>query len=445
MDLKVYIPQTNSRIRYIFSCLLNDLCGISFDFCTDQEAFKAYNGPRMSYSDESALPGVSIWASGFLGERGIRNLKPSFETVNGNQRIFIAPRGYDLDFDCFSAAFYLISRYEEYLPFAADAHGRFPASESILHQADLLERPLVNEWALQLMRLLKQAYPDLEWHPRRFEYISTLDIDQAWKYLNKGWLRNIGGYARDFIKRDFALIRERYGVMSGELPDPYFNFDWQFELHQQHPETRIQYFILLGNRSRYDKSISHLNEGFIRLMEDLSKRYELGIHPSYKSNAYPSLIKKEIERLQYVTNKDVSTSRQHFLMHEMPKTYQRLLKLGITEDHTLGYSTHMGFRAGIAAPFYFFDLEKEEETELEIYPFCIMDITALHYEQLSPAQAILRHEDLLKKVKSVGGSFVSLWHNESLSENGRWNGWRKVYEALFRSASKANEQAAGYR
>lgn len=445
MELKVYSPQTNPRIKYVLNVVLSNLCGIEWRLTSNLEEYLSWNGPALSYHSEPVGRGVFIWSEGLLLEKGLQSLKPKFERRQEMDVLFPAPEGYHLPFDLFSAAFYLISRYEEYQGFTPDAHNRFPATASNLYEAGLLERPLVNEWAIALMRVLKQSYPQLEIHPRRFEYISSLDIDQAWKYLNKGWLRNLGGYVRDLMKGNTTLLQERYDVMSGNCPDPYFNFDWQFELHQQYPDTRIQYFILLARRAKFDKNISHTNEGFIRLLEDLSKRYELGIHPSYRSNASPALIKKEKNRLKAITGKEVHVSRQHFLMHRMPETYRHLLALGINEDHTMGYSTHMGFRAGIAAPFPFYDLLREEETSLILYPFCVMDITALHYEQIQPEEAIVRHRQMVDRVKTVGGLFVSLWHNESLSENERWKGWRGVYEDLFLYGSAANELHAGYR
>ena len=102
----------------------------------------------------------------------------------------------------------------------------------------------------------------------------------------------------------------------------------------------------------------------------------------------------------------------------------------------MGYSTHLGFRAGIAAPFYFFDLTKNESTNLKLYPFCAMDITPLHYMKQNPDEAIETLTELMNEVKAVNGLFVSLWHNESFSETERWKGWRKVYEALLSKAVK---------
>jgi myosin-crossreactive antigen len=118
----------------------------------------------------------------------------------------------------------------------------------------------------------------------------------------------------------------------------------------------------------------------------------------------------------------------------MPATYRLLLELGIKEDHTMGYSTHLGFRAGIAAPFYWFDLETNEQTELRLMPFCAMDITPLHYRGESPSEATETIHELMLKVHEVGGLFVSLWHNESFSETERWIGWSSVYEDILAKA-----------
>ena len=89
----------------------------------------------------------------------------------------------------------------------------------------------------------------------------------------------------------------------------------------------------------------------------------------------------------------------------------------------------------------FYDLEKDQSSELLLYPFCSMDITPLHYYKLSPEQAIEKNLELLNRVKAVNGVFISLWHNESLSGTGRWEGgWTKVYEQLLKDAETLTDK-----
>ena len=51
-------------------------------------------------------------------------------------------------------------------------------------------------------------------------------------------------------------------------------------------------------------------------------------------------------------------------------------------------------------------------------------------------------EQLMLEVKKVNGTFISLWHNESLKDSGQWLGWRKVFEQILQTGLKfTNEQS----
>jgi hypothetical protein len=41
---------------------------------------------------------------------------------------------------------------------------------------------------------------------------------------------------------------------------------------------------------------------------------------------------------------------------------------------------------------------------------------------------------MIKEIKAVNGTFISLWHNESLSNDKRWIGWHQVYEEMIKEA-----------
>jgi hypothetical protein len=138
--------------------------------------------------------------------------------------------------------------------------------------------------------------------------------------------------------------------------------------------------------------------------------------------------------LRSVLNKDISSSRQHFLRIVLPSTYRNLIEQDITDDYSMGYAALPGFRAGICTPFNFYDLDLEIETKLRIHPFAVMDGTLNDYLGLTPADAIDHIKALIKEVKKVDGTFISLWHNESLSDQKRWKGWKRVYEQLIKEA-----------
>lgn len=420
----------SERLRYILDLMLSDLLGLEYIVVTEVPE-NIQSNFVVDYRENPEY-GLTIPAGKLLHETDIRPVE-----VNGRQngQVFELLLDGDEKFDPLAAAFYLTSRYEEYLPHEPDAHERFSAISSCLHALDVLDRPIVNEWALWIKAELINKYPSISFSPRKFEYLSTIDIDQAWKYKHKGLSRTIGGFVGDLTTIKAAKLYERCAVLSGLKQDPFDNFDLQ---HKWHDElgTKVQYFMQVGERGAYDKNQDAGIRQFRALIRQLDAKADVGIHPSYQSNYRKPYLEAELEVLQDILQRDVVKSRQHFLMHKMPNTYRNLLELGITEDHTMGYSTYIGFRAGIAAPFYFYDLNREEYTDLKLIPFCFMDITPMHYmgKNLEESRKVASH--MINKVEQVGGMFCTLWHNESLSDSERWKGWRPLYRHILEECAK---------
>ncbi|MBC7426005.1 MAG: polysaccharide deacetylase family protein, partial [Bacteroidia bacterium] len=161
-----------------------------------------------------------------------------------------------------------------------------------------------------------------------------------------------------------------------------------------------------------------------------SMKFEVGVHPGYDSVEKEEL-KSEIKILANITGKEIISGRQHFLKFRLPETYESLYAAGIRKEYSMGYSDETGFRAGIAFPFNWFNLEKEIETDLEIIPFCIMDVALQHFQNLNPEEAIQHSLEIKKAVNDCNGFFSFVFHNESLSETNQWVGWRPVFEFLL--------------
>lgn len=170
------------------------------------------------------------------------------------------------------------------------------------------------------------------------------------------------------------------------------------------------------------------------LIKDLVDYAVVGLHPSYFTMKDAALLKKEKERLENITNNPVIRSRQHYLRFNLPETYQQLIDLEIEEDHSMGYASRVGFRAGTCTPFYFYDLDFEIQTPLKVFPFALMDTTLNDYMKLTPKQSLGKIRDLKNEVKAVNGTFITLFHNESLSNHLRWRGWRRLYESMIKIA-----------
>ncbi|MBK7430608.1 MAG: hypothetical protein IPI62_06675 [Bacteroidetes bacterium] len=102
----------------------------------------------------------------------------------------------------------------------------------------------------------------------------------------------------------------------------------------------------------------------------------------------------------------------------------------------MGFADEVGFRAGICSSFYYYDLNREIQTRLRIHPFAVMDATLRFYMKVQPAEVMSYVGPLIKEVKAVNGTFMSLWHNESISNMKPWEGWKEVYEDVVKAAHK---------
>jgi len=427
----IYANTLTPRIKYIFKTIFTDVLQVNIFFSSDSEEFEKYEGVKINYSASKLSSGIFFKATSLLFETEIQKQDISIFQFEKTPCFFSVDKDSILPFDPFSASFYLISRYEEYLPHKKDAHGRFLAKESLAFQHNFLEIPLVNLWINQLANLISSHYPEFDFPLREYQYISTLDIDNAYAYQHKGGVRILGALGKSLLKgTDFS---SRLKVIFGNEKDPYDTFQYQKEVHKKYNITPI-YFFLLGDYGVNDKNISVKNKTFQRLIKSISENNKIGIHPSYASNKNTDKIAKEKNRLQKVSQKEIMKSRQHYLKLNLPNTYQNLINNGIIEDHSMGYAEQPGFRASICSAFYFYDLEKEKETELKIFPFTVMEATFQYYKKSTPEIALKHIIALMQKVKDVDGTFISVWHNESLSDEGIWKGWKIVYEKMLKES-----------
>ncbi|PHS47441.1 MAG: hypothetical protein COB05_09275 [Marinobacter sp.] len=430
----IFIPETNSRIEYSFNLILHDILKLDFKFENSLEAFKNVSGAKINYHTELVEGAMNFVPSGLLSESDINDLDIQHVEYNGIQCPFKVEEGGLLPFDLFSAAFYLVTRYEEYGGDKVDRLGRFRADKSLAFKNRFLEKPVVNVWAMELAKLLASNFPDLKIPEREFHFISTIDIDNAFAYLEKGLLRTLGGFARSILYLDFYRFFERISVLIRAKKDPYDTFDYIVETTNKY-KVEFKSFFLLGDYGPQDKNVPHtsklLQDG-LRKLQDMG---EVGIHPSVGSSKSGVGLENEKSRLESILGNPSEISRQHYLMMSFPETYRRLIEVGIKADYSMGYSTHVGYRASICTPFIFFDLSSNNVSELRVHPFAVMDVTLKNGLNQVPVQAIKTIANLVKEVKSVRGTFIGVWHNESLSENLEWSGWRDVYESMLEPTS----------
>jgi hypothetical protein len=432
MNLLIYSSKDSSRLKYVLNVLFDQIMGLKSILTNDAREFINYKGPKVNYSDKS-LPDGSLWISPhpiIFGDN-VAEQDINVTEWEGHKIFFQTSPGCALPFDIFAASFYLLSRYEEYLPFKEDRHGRFEADQSLAFRNGFLGEPVVNQWAESFAGILADKYSGFAVGKKKFQYLSTIDVDNAWAYLHKGLFRTTGAFIKSLLRFDLQDFISRLRTLSGAGEDPYFIFDYLKEQESRYGFDTV-YFFLYARYGKYDRNIPLRKEAFRNLILDKYRSSLVGIHPSYNSGRDPSALNREITTFSSLLGTHVEKSRQHFLVIRFPETFRKLINEGIKEDYSLGYSSAPGFRAGICTSFRFYDLPGEKETDLTLVPFTVMDVTLNEYLKLSPDKAIDKIRELVSKVKNVNGTFVSLWHNESLSETRNWKGWRRVYEEMLK-------------
>lgn len=427
----VYCTQPSPRFDYIARYLLEDLCGFEINITSDIHLFNADQGPCLCYAEKNLAP-VSFHISpyGLLAEEEIKPQEIKTEGWRGHKTFFIT-NGTDLPFDIFSASFFLVSRYEEYLPNEKDMYGRYAHTNSLAYKNDFLKLPLVNCWVMELRRLLLRKFPHLSYQRRAFSFVPTYDIDMAWTYLHKGFLRNAAGFAKTLLHGQWKQAVKRIDVLTGKRNDPYDVYEWLDALHLKY-SLRPHYFFLLAKEARgYDTNIDPEKKEMKDLISYHSMGYTVGIHPSWQSGDEMELLEKEISSLKNITGGEVTNSRFHYIRFCLPGDYRKLTGAGIKDDFSMGYGDINGFRASVSTPFPWYDLGKEKITELTIHPFCWMDANS-HYEQAySPAQAYLELKSYHEIIKKTEGEMNIISHNSFFSDEPEFDGWKKAYEIFL--------------
>lgn len=438
----IYSTQNSSRLRYTLDLLFRQILGLStWELTLDLKFFLATtNTAKLNYSSTHLANIPQLIPQGLLWQKGIlhQSLRP--QLYQDRMAAFFVPRQnlskeLSYPFDLFSWIFYLVSRYEEYLPFEADAWGRFPASSSLAFQQGFLQRPIVNEWAWDYAKKLQRFYPSLTFQPPPYQFTPSYDIDHAFAFAFKPLWRQVTAWGRNVWQKDNESLQLRQATRKDITADPYNVYTYLQQLAEEY-QHRPLFFWLLGDYGIHDKNLPYHLPIMKQLIRQQACYGETGIHPSFASNTAMKQLKKEVGRLYKVLCRPVECSRQHYLRLHLPTTYQHLLQLGICRDYSMGYASALGFRASIATPFTWYDLEEEHATKLLVYSFPVMDVTLNTYLKLTPEKAIEAFLPLLAASKAVQGHFIPVWHNSSLGEAWQWKGWRVVYEALLKAAVK---------
>lgn len=429
--LLVYTHKITPRLKYAFKQVFTRILGIPVDFTTTIEDFIAHDSLKMSYTRQPLSNEIFVRSHDILYEQGLSDVEISVQDWEETKCFFFNGDKSAIPFDIFSATFYLLSRYEEYLPHVKDQYGRFTAQESLAYKHDFLHQPVVDIWAYKFKKVFQENYPDFQFPERQYTIKPIIDVPSAYNFKLKGIMRTFGGTVKDLFSFNFKKLYYRYMVLFGLKRDTYDTFKYIIN-KQKHSQFKFLFFFLIGDYSTYDKGIDAQKKKFITLIKQVADYCQVGLKASYFALEDISILKKEKGRMEAILNTSLSASRHSFSKLNLPESYRNLVELEILIDYTMGYVNHPGFRAGTCTPFFFYDLDYEIQTPLKICSYHLLDYSLLKFQSLLDKKKALN--EIIYQVKKVHGEFVPVFHNYTFSEVDRWKGYKDLFNIILESA-----------
>ena len=430
--IQIFVEAISERLLYTLDFVFKER-GLEYTLTNDHHTFIASEFKKINYSERYFENIIQLIPSTILFDEEII----IYDIHSGMYEKEDCLKIHGI-IDPLGSIFFVLSRMEEYTSTLEDEHGRFQVRNSVLDRYHWLDKAMCDRWAVAFLNFLNQhELIVFQNQTHKVEIRPTFDIDNAYAYqLKTGWRKWLST-SKDILNRNSLRLKERDLVLDGSKTDPYDTYDYILSIANR--GFKVNMFWLLGDYAKFDKNISYKNVRHQRLIRKMNLSTAVGIHPSYKSNSYEYHFLNEKERLELILHKTVENSRQHFLKLKLPVTYTTISSMGIKHDYTMGFAEKVGFRSGTARPHKWFDLSKNCISDLIIHPFVYMDGTLNEYLCISPEESKVVISKLFNEVKRFGGDFVFIWHNETIGNYGKWQGWQEVLEFTLNLKQTENE------
>ena len=139
--------------------------------------------------------------------------------------------------------------------------------------------PLIDIWLLKFKQELESKFTSLTTQDSQFTFLPTYDIDIAWSYKNKGFVRSVAAS----LNRPSSIVK-RIKVIAGKEKDPYDSYDWLKQLHEENNLQPIYFFLVAAENSEYDKNISPKKKALHQLIQSTATHAIIALNPSTQIN-----------------------------------------------------------------------------------------------------------------------------------------------------------------
>ncbi len=396
----IYTPVVKPRIQYIFKHFFSTRMGDEISFTSELSAFIAHSGPKMSYGDAPLGNEFFVAAHGLLTQQGTTNVEINLFDWDGIPAFFPSKGRSTLPFDFFAAAFYLMSRYEEYQPFVADELGRFKSDQSLAFKHNFLHLPLVDLWFERFLSVWNTFFEIKQQRSIAPKLSLVVEVPQLFDYKHKTLFRSFAEGIQEFFRFRFVSVFDRILVVLGLREDPLSNLHHWIEVMLQKAYS-VHFFVLYTKLGVHDRSLSIFNATHQQEIKSISDYAPTAPLASFESSLNEATLRPDLERFSRLIHRPVKAIRQHKLVLRYPYTYRLFSSLGIKNDFSMQYVDMPGFRASTAFPFRFYDLGDEQQTPLTIHPVCLSE-THIRNQRFSRKmrQLFLAYHEQLTNLKA---------------------------------------------
>ena len=424
--LLIYTQKLTPRIDYMFKQICSSMLGIEISFTSEIEEFISHNKPKISYGKIPLGSELFFESYGILSENKIHPLSIEVSEWGYTYGFFRTSEKSALPYDIFSAAFYLITRYEEYLPYIPDEYGSFPVEQSLAFKSKFLEQPIIDYWADIFLNTLLVAFPSLKYKKKYFKVNPLIQAKQPFVYTNQALVNTIFGFVKEVGSWKIKDAIVRVQTLLGLKPDPYDTFSWIIQ-NTKMASKKLLVFFMLGDANIISQRQNTYSPKMHQKIKFVGDYENIGIIFSQAAILNQDVMKEEKSRMEAITHRPIRSSMFENNTLKFPEAYRGLIQLEIEKDYSMVYPDTIGYRAGTCSEFLFYDLEHEIKTPLIISPIAISTHALKEFGTDKTERLI---QEFYEQTANLGGEMNFLFSNQDFSFSHSDNApfWKDIFK-----------------
>ncbi|WP_025141481.1 DUF7033 domain-containing protein [Pedobacter jeongneungensis] len=420
MHLIIFSNILTPRIKYIFNFIFKDILKAEIEFTGNSQYFLQSEQVKISYGDEPLGDELFFKSTALLFSNKLEEFKP--KTISfGEYQVPFPVEQSTLPFDVFAAAFFMVSRYEEYIH-QKNTEEEFKPSKSYQHKWKVLDKPVIDEWALMIKSIIKKKHPGFKFHEKKFQHQPTINFNIL-PGLPKGFLNRTKFVFSALFKKENNYLSSKFDRLTGVGIN-----------NEQVLEEVNKIIAAKKNKAFYFVDFPEVPMDYIQI-NGVAKHFEdqsVGLlRPCASNKQKMTEIKEGLIKLRKIHPAAIPLTSQQLEVLKFPICYLNILNSGITSDYSMGYSNVLGFRAGTCTPFNWYDLQLEKVTPLVVNSYCLTDYILQYLTTESATKTLHQYIDA---VKVVNGTFHSSWSLRSLSDHPKYKKLKLLFIEMLNYA-----------